>query len=101
MCKPYYIITMVLLLYCYYSPATIAYSLLSYNSVQQAETLKISATTEFTPSFFSMSVQRYQMQDSFSTNSYLRYNNSIYGIAIQFPSNWKKIEYYKRRGSKR
>ena len=31
---------------------------------------------------------------SFSTNNYLRYNNPIYGIAIQYPSNWKKIEYY-------
>lgn len=66
---PYYIITMVLLLYCYYSPAAIAYSLLSYNSIQQAETLKINAATEFTPSFSSMSVQQYQMQDSFSTNN--------------------------------
>jgi hypothetical protein len=91
---PHYIIATVLLLYCYYSPAAIAYSLLSYNSVQHAERLKISATTEFAPSFSSMSVQQYQMQDSFSTNSYLRYNNPTYGIAIQYPSNWKKIEYY-------
>jgi hypothetical protein len=91
---PYYIIAMVLLLCCYYSPAAIAYSLLSYNSVQYAETLKISATTGFTSSFSSMPVQQYQMQDSFSTNSYLRYNNPTYGVAIQYPSNWKKIEYY-------
>jgi len=91
---PYYIITMILLLYCYYSPPTIAYSLISYNSVQYTERLKISAITEFTPSFSSMSVQQYQMQEPFSTNSYLRYNNPTYGIAIQYPSNWKKIEYY-------
>ena len=87
----YYIITMILLLYCYYSPAAIAYSLISYNSVQYTERLKISAITEFTPFFSSMSVQQYQMQEPFSTNSYLRYNNPTYGIAIQYPSNWKKL----------
>ena len=91
---PYYIIVMISLLYCQYSPAANAYSLLSYNSVQHAERLKITATTEFTPSFSNISVQQYQKQHSFSTNSYLRYNNPTYGIAIQYPSNWKKIEYY-------
>ena len=88
---PYYIIVMISLLYCQYSPAANAYSLLSYNSVQHAERLKTSVTTEFTPSFSSISVQQYQKQDSFSTNSYLRYNNPTYGIAIQYRSNWKKL----------
>jgi hypothetical protein len=94
----YPIIAMTLLSSCYYhyssSTSMIAYSLSSYDSAQRAETLKTTATIESTSSFSRTLAEQYHVQDSISSNSYLTYKDPIYGIAIQYPSNWKKIEYY-------
>ena len=67
----------------------------SYNSVQQAKAHKITTTAELTSPFSRAPIQQYHMQIPTLRNNFMIYKNPIYGIAIQYPSNWEKIEYSK------
>jgi hypothetical protein len=78
----YRLIAITLLISCYYSSSIASYSLLipsSYDSAQQVKAQKITTITKFT---------------SHSNNNFITYKDPIYGLAIQYPSNWDKIEYY-------
>jgi hypothetical protein len=67
----------------------------SHNSVQQAnaETNTPEVTSSGAPSSHASSQQYSINTASTSTNNYLIYENPTYGISIQYPSSWEKIEY--------
>jgi hypothetical protein len=90
----YHLVAIALLLSCYSSLASYSVPLSSsYNSAQQAKAQK-STATEFTSVFSHASVQQYQVQIPIATRNYTLYKNPTYGIAIQYPTNWKRIEYH-------
>lgn len=90
----YHLIAITLLLSCYSSTASYSVPLFSsYNSAQQARAQKIT-TTEFTSLFSDASVQQYHVRIPITTRNYTVYKNPTYGIAIQYPTNWKRIEYH-------
>jgi hypothetical protein len=66
----------------------------SYSSLQQTKAQKIT-TTELTSLSSRAPIQQYDMQIPALRNSFMIYKNPIYGITIQYPSNWEKIEYSK------
>jgi hypothetical protein len=88
------LVAITLLLSCYSSSASYSVPLFSsYNSAQQAKAQK-SNTTEFTSVFSHASVQQYRVQIPITTRNYIVYKNPTYGITIQYPANWKRIEYH-------
>ncbi len=90
----YHLVTIALLLSSYSSSASYSLPLSSsYHSAQQTKGQK-STATEFTPVFSHASVQQYHVQIPITTRNYIVYKNPTYGIAIQYPENWKRIEYY-------
>jgi hypothetical protein len=85
----HYLITIILLISCYYySSPTPSYS------EQEARAEKITATTKSTAAFSHSTILSYHVQIPILGNNFITYKNPIYGITIQYPSNWKKIEYY-------
>jgi hypothetical protein len=93
---PYHLIGITLFIF--FCSSSTFYSLpssSSHNSVQQAKAQKITTTTEVTSLFSRAPIQQYQMQIPTLRNNFMIYKNPIYGIAIQYPSNWEKIEYSK------
>jgi hypothetical protein len=66
-----------------------------HNFVQQAnaETNIPEVTSSGAPSSHATSQQYSIATASNSTNNYLIYENPTYGISIQYPSSWDKIEY--------
>lgn len=90
----YHLIGITLLIFfCSSSTCCSLSSSSSFNSVQQAKAQKITTTTEVTPLFSRAAIQQYHMQIPSLKNYFMIYKNPIYGIAIQYPSNWEKIEY--------
>jgi hypothetical protein len=90
----YHLVTIILLLSSYSSSTSYSLPLSSsYNSTQQTKAHK-STTVESTPVFSHASVQQYNQQIPITTRNYIVYKNPTYGIAIQYPADWKKIEYY-------
>ena len=79
----HYLITIILLI----SPTA------SY-SEQEARAEKMTATTKSTASFSHSTILKYHVQVPVLGNNFIIYKNPIYGIKIQYPSDWKKIEYY-------
>jgi hypothetical protein len=67
----------------------------SYSSLQQTKAQKITTTTELTSLSSRAPIQQYDMQIPALRNSFMIYKNPIYGITIQYSSNWEKIEYSK------
>jgi hypothetical protein len=67
----------------------------SHNSVQRANAEKNTpeVTSSGAPSSYASSQQYSIITASTSTNNYLNYENPTYGISIQYPSSWEKIEY--------
>jgi hypothetical protein len=93
----YHLIAITLLIFFCYSSSTSCClsSSSSYSSLQQAKAQKITTTTELTSLSSRAPIQQYHMQIPALRNSFMIYKNAIYGIAIQYPSNWEKIEYSK------
>ena len=89
---PHYLITIVLLISCcyYYSSSSPTAS----HSEQEARAQKIAATTKSTAAFSHSTILSYHVQIPTLGNNFIIYKNPIYGIKIQYPSDWKKIEYY-------
>jgi hypothetical protein len=85
----------LLIFFCSSSTSCSLSSSSSYNSVQQAKAQKITTTTEVTSLFSRAPIQQYHMQIPTLRNNFMIYKNPIYGIAIQYPSDWEKIEYSK------
>jgi hypothetical protein len=88
-------ITVLVFSFAYYSlPLTIS-APSSHNFVQQAnaETNIPEVTSSGAPSSHASSQQYSIATASNSTNNYLIYENPTYGISIQYPSSWDKIEY--------
>jgi hypothetical protein len=85
----------LLIFFCSSSTSCSLSSSSSYNSVQQAKAQKITTTTELTSLFSRAPIQQYYMQIPTLRNNFMIYKNPIYGIAIQYPSDWEKIEYSK------
>src|SRR5918911_562286 len=86
-----YLITTILLISYYHyssSPPNASYS------EQEARAEKITSTTKFTAGPLHSTILRYHVQLPILGNNFTIYNNPIYGITIQYPSDWKKIEYY-------
>jgi hypothetical protein len=94
---PYHLIAITLLVFFCYSSSTsfCLSSSSSYNSPQQAKAQKITTHSELTSLSSRAPIQQYHMQIPALRNSFMIYKNPIYGIAIQYPSNWEKIEYSK------
>ena len=87
----HYSITIILLISCYHyssSPPNASYS------EQEARAEKITSTTKFTAGPPHSTILRYHVQLPILGNNFTIYKNPIYGITIQYPSDWKKIEYY-------
>ena len=78
----HYSITIILLISCYH------YSYTAFNPEQQAMAEKMTTDTN------DSTILRYRVQIPISGNNFTIYKNPIYGITIQYPSDWKKIEYY-------
>jgi hypothetical protein len=92
----YHLIGITLLIFfCSSSTCCSLSSSSSLNSVQQAKAQKITTTTEVTSLFSRAPIQQYHMQIPTLRNNFIIYKNPMYGIAIQYPSNWEKIEYSK------
>jgi hypothetical protein len=88
-----HLVAITLLLSCYSSSASYSLPLSSsYNSAQQAKGQK--STTELIPVFTHGLVQQYHAQIPITTRNYILYKNPTYGIVIQYPADWKRIEYY-------
>jgi hypothetical protein len=86
-----YLITTILLISYYHyfsSPPNASYS------EQEARAEKITSTTKFTVGPPHSTILRYHVQLPILGNNFTIYKNPIYGITIQYPSDWKKIEYY-------
>jgi hypothetical protein len=88
---PHYVFTIILLISCcyYYSSSPTP----SY-SEQAARSEKIAATTKSTAAFSHSTILSYHLRIPILGNNFIIYKNPIYGIKIQYPSDWKKIEYY-------
>ena len=86
----------LLIFFCYSSSTSCCLSSSSsYSSLQQAKAQKITTTTELTSLSSRAPIQQYHMQIPTLRNNFVTYKNPIYGITIQYPSNWEKIEYSK------
>jgi len=64
-----------------------------YNSAQQANTKTMNAELASTGDRPYSSPQRHAIDGASLTNTFTMYENPTYGITIQYPSNWEKIEY--------
>jgi hypothetical protein len=91
---PHYLITIVLLISCCYYYSSSSSSPTTSYSEQEARAQKITATTKSTAAFSHSTILSYHVQIPTLGNNFIIYKNPIYGIKIQYPSDWKKIEYY-------
>ena len=78
----HYSITIILLISCYH------YSYTAFNPEQEARAEKMTTGSNHS------TILRYHVQIPILGNNFTIYKNPIYGITIQYPSDWKKIEYY-------
>jgi hypothetical protein len=83
-------ISVVVFLFTYYSLSLTISGLSSHNSVQHAN-----AETNTPEVTFSAALSKQYSIKTASTlsNNYLIYENPTYGISIQYPPSWEKIEY--------
>ena len=77
-----------------YSSPLIVFAIPSYyNSAQQANTKTMNAELASIGDRPYSSPQRHDTDAASLTNTFATYENPTYGITIQYPSNWEKIEY--------